>query len=34
MAQKIQTLITDDLDGSEAEGAVQFGLDGAKMKST
>jgi Lsr2 len=29
MAQKVQTLFIDDLDGSEAEGSVQFGLDGA-----
>jgi hypothetical protein len=28
MAQKIQTIITDDLDGSEANGTVRFGLDG------
>jgi hypothetical protein len=28
MAQKIQTLFIDDLDGSEAEGTVHFGLDG------
>jgi hypothetical protein len=28
MAQKIQTLLIDDLDGSEAEGTVRFGLDG------
>ncbi len=28
MAQKIQTLFIDDLDGSEAEGTVRFGLDG------
>jgi len=28
MAQKIQTLFTDDIDGSEAEGTVRFGLDG------
>ncbi len=28
MAQKIQTIFTDDLDGSEAEGTVTFGLDG------
>ena len=28
-AQKIQTLFIDDLDGSEAEGTVRFGLDGA-----
>ena len=29
MAQKMQTLFTDDLDGSEADGTVRFGLDGA-----
>ena len=29
MAQKIQTLFIDDLDGSEAEGTLRFGLDGA-----
>ncbi len=29
MAQKIQTVFIDDLDGSEAEGTVRFGLDGA-----
>jgi hypothetical protein len=28
MAQKIQTLVIDDLDGSEADGTVRFGLDG------
>jgi hypothetical protein len=28
VAQKIQTLLIDDLDGSEAEGTVRFGLDG------
>ena len=28
MAQKIQTFFIDDLDGSEAEGTVLFGLDG------
>jgi hypothetical protein len=28
MAQKIQTLFVDDLDGSDAEGTVHFGLDG------
>jgi len=28
MVQKIQTLFIDDLDGSEAEGTVRFGLDG------
>lgn len=28
MAQKVQTLYVDDIDGSEAEGTVRFGLDG------
>lgn len=28
MAQKIQTLLIDDIDGSEAEGTVRFALDG------
>ncbi|WP_145500839.1 Lsr2 family protein [Streptomyces sp. CFMR 7] len=28
MAQKIQILLTDDLDGSEAQETVTFGLDG------
>jgi Lsr2 len=28
MAQKVQTLLIDDLDGSEADGTVRFGLDG------
>ena len=32
MAQKIQTLFVDDLDGSEAEGTVRFGLDGANYE--
>ena len=29
MAQKVQTLYVDDLDGSEADGTIRFGLDGA-----
>ena len=29
MAQKIQILFIDDLDGGAAEGTVRFGLDGA-----
>jgi hypothetical protein len=29
MAQKIQTLFIDDIDGGEADGTVRFGLDGA-----
>ena len=32
MAQKIQTLFIDDLDGTEAEGTVRFGLDGAEYE--
>jgi hypothetical protein len=28
MAQKIQTLFIDDIDGSEAEGTLRFALDG------
>jgi hypothetical protein len=32
MAQKIQTLFIDDLDGSEADGTVRFGLDGAEYE--
>ena len=32
MAQKIQTLFIDDLDGSTAEGPVRFGLDGAEYE--
>jgi hypothetical protein len=29
VAQKVQTLFVDDIDGSDAEGTVRFGLDGA-----
>jgi hypothetical protein len=32
VAQKVQTLFIDDLDGSEAEGIVRFGLDGAEYE--
>jgi len=32
VAQKIQTLFIDDLDGSAAEGTVRFGLDGAEYE--
>jgi hypothetical protein len=28
MAQKVQTIFIDDLDGSQAGGTVRFGLDG------
>jgi len=32
VAQKIQTLFIDDLDGSTAEGTVRFGLDGTEYE--
>jgi Lsr2 len=32
VAQKIQTLFIDDLDGSAAEGTVRFGLDGTEYE--
>ena len=32
MAQKVQTLFVDDLDGSAAEGTVRFGLDGTEYE--
>ncbi len=32
MAQKIQVLLLDDLDGSEAEGTVRFALDGTEYE--
>jgi hypothetical protein len=32
MAQRIQTLLIDDLDGGEAVGTVRFGLDGAEYE--
>ena len=32
MAQKIQTLLIDDLDGSQAEDTVRFGFDGTKYE--
>ena len=32
MAQKVQTLLIDDLDGSAAEGTVRFGLDGSEYE--
>ena len=32
MAQKIQTIFIDDLDGSPAEGTVRFGLDGTEYE--
>ena len=32
MAQKVQTLFIDDLDGSTAEGTVRFGLDGTEYE--
>ena len=32
MAQKVQTLFIDDLDGSAAEGTVRFELDGTEYE--
>ena len=32
MAQRIQTLLIDDLDGGEAAGTVRFGLDGVEYE--
>ena len=32
MAQKVQVQLIDDLDGSEADGAVRFGLDGTEYE--
>ena len=32
MAQKVQTLFIDDIDGSAAEGTVRFGLDGTQYE--
>jgi hypothetical protein len=32
MAQKIQTLFIDDIDGGEAAGTVRFGLDGSEYE--
>lgn len=34
VAHKVQTLFTDDLDGSAADGTVRFGLDGTGMRLT
>lgn len=32
MAQKVQTIFIDDIDGSEAEGTVLFGLGGTQYE--
>src|SRR6266699_2735843 len=32
MAQKVQTFFVDDLDGSEADGTVRFGVDGTEYE--
>ena len=32
MAQKVQTLFIDDIDGGEAEGTVRFALDGNEFE--
>ena len=33
MAQKVQTLFIDDIDGGEAEGTVRFALDGTEYET-
>jgi hypothetical protein len=32
MAQKIQTLFIDDIDGGEAQGTVRFAIDGSEYE--
>jgi hypothetical protein len=32
MAQKVQVLLVDDIDGGSADETVQFGLDGASYE--
>jgi nucleoid-associated protein Lsr2 len=32
MARKVQTFFVDDLDGSEADGTVRFGVDGTEYE--
>ena len=32
MAQRIQTLLIDDIDGGDAAGTVRFGLDGTEYE--
>ncbi|HEX4829558.1 MAG TPA: Lsr2 family protein [Trebonia sp.] len=32
MAQKIQTLFIDDIDGGEAQGTIRFALDGSEYE--
>jgi hypothetical protein len=32
MAQKVQTIFIDDLDGSQADGTVHFGLNGTEYE--
>jgi hypothetical protein len=32
MAQRIQTLLIDDIDGGEAAGTIRFGLDGTEYE--
>jgi hypothetical protein len=32
MAQKVQALLIDDLDGGEADSTVRFGLDGTEYE--
>lgn len=32
MAQQVQTIFIDDIDGGDADGTVRFGLDGAEYE--
>jgi Lsr2 len=32
VAQKVNVLLVDDIDGSEAQGTIQFGIDGASYE--
>ena len=32
MARQVQTLLTDDLDGSDAAGTVRFGYEGVEYE--
>lgn len=32
MAQRVETFLVDDIDGTEAGGTVSFGLDGARYE--
>ena len=34
MSQKVNVLLVDDIDGSDAGETIPFGLDGTPMRST